>query len=130
MADEYRARGLELVLVNRGEGEDRVRAAVKSQGYRARVALDADLGVSGQYGVRATPSVFLVSRRGLIVGRAIGMREWTGAPGRAVLEALLAESPSRHGPADHQRETNRMKVRAIATVPLLLWPSGGTAAGH
>jgi len=93
MAGEYRVRGLELVLVNMGENEDRVRAAVKSRNYRARVALDADLDVSGQYGVRATPTVFLVSRRGLIVGRAIGARDWTGAPTRAVLEALLAESP-------------------------------------
>lgn len=93
MADGYRPNGLELVLVNMGESEDRVRAAVKSRGYRARVALDANLDVSGQYGVRGTPTVFLVSRRGLIVGRAIGMREWTGGPGLAVIEALLAESP-------------------------------------
>ena len=93
MADEYRVRGLELVLVNMGENEDRVRTAVKSRSYRARVALDADLDVSRQYGVRATPTVFLVSRRGLIVGRAIGARDWTGALARAVLEALLAESP-------------------------------------
>lgn len=91
MADEYRPKGLELVLVNMGENEDRVRAAVKSRGYRARVALDADLDVSGQYGVRGTPTVFLVNRQGLIVGRAIGMREWTEARARAVLEALLAE---------------------------------------
>ena len=93
MADEYRARGLELVLVNMGESEDRVRAAVKSRAYRARVALDAELGVSREYGVRATPTVFLVGRRGLIVGRVIGARDWTGAPVRRVLEALLAESP-------------------------------------
>ena len=49
--------------------------------------------MSREYGVRSTPTVFLVSRRGLIVGRAIGMREWTGAPARAVIEALLAERP-------------------------------------
>jgi hypothetical protein len=93
LADEYRGRGLEVVLVNMGESEDQVRAAVKSRGYRARVVLDADLDVSRQYGVRGTPTVFLVSRRGLIVGRAIGNREWTGAPARAVIEALLAERP-------------------------------------
>jgi Redoxin len=93
LADEYRGRGLEVVLVNMGEAEDKVRAAVKSRGYRARIALDADLDVSRQYGVRGTPTVFLVSRRGLIVGRAIGIREWTGAPARAVIEALLAERP-------------------------------------
>jgi hypothetical protein len=93
LAEEYRARGLEVVLVNMGEAEDQVRAAVKSRGYRARIALDADVDVSRQYGVRSTPTVFLVSRRGLIVGRAIGTREWTGAPARAVFEALLAERP-------------------------------------
>ena len=93
LADEYRGRGLEVVLVNMGEAEDKVRAAVKSRGYRVRVALDADLEVSREYGVRSTPTVFLVSRRGLVVGRAIGIREWTGAPARAAIEALLAERP-------------------------------------
>jgi hypothetical protein len=93
LADEYRERGLEVVLVNMGEAEDKVRAAVKSRGYRMRVALDADLQVSREYGVRSTPTVFLVSRRGLVVGRAIGIREWMGAPARAVIEALLAERP-------------------------------------
>ena len=93
LADEYRGRGLEVVLVNMGEAEDKVRAAVKSRGYRTRVALDTNLEMSREYGVRSTPTVFLVSRRGLVVGRAIGMREWTGAPARAVIEALLAERP-------------------------------------
>ena len=81
------------MLVNMGESEEQVQAAVKSRGYRARVVLDADLDVSRRYGVRGTPTVFLVSRRGLIVGRAIGNREWTSAPARAVIEALLAERP-------------------------------------
>ena len=93
LAEEYRARGLEVVLVNMGEAEDHVRATVKSRGYRTRVALDGDLDVSRQYGVRGTPTVFLVNRRGLIVGRAIGIRDWTNAPARAVIEALLAETP-------------------------------------
>jgi hypothetical protein len=93
LADEYRARGLEVVLMNMGESEYHVRATVKTRGYRARVALDAEIDASARYGVRATPTVFLVSRRGLIVGRAIGVRDWTGAPARAVIEALLAEGP-------------------------------------
>jgi len=49
--------------------------------------------VSWRYGVRGTPTVFLVSRRGLVVGRAIGIRDWTEAPARAVIEALLADAP-------------------------------------
>jgi len=93
LADAYRTRGLEVVLVNMGEAEDHVRATVKSRGYRARVGLDADSDVSWRYGVRATPTVFLVSRRGLIVGRAIGTRDWAEAPARAVIEALLADAP-------------------------------------
>jgi len=37
LADGYRVRGLEVVLVNIGEPEDHVRATVKNRGYRARV---------------------------------------------------------------------------------------------
>lgn len=49
--------------------------------------------MSWRYGVRATPTVFLVSRRGLIVGRAIGTRDWAEAPARAVIESLFADAP-------------------------------------
>jgi len=93
LASEYRARGLEILLVNMAEDKAHVQATVKGRGYRARVALDADRTVSGEYGVRGTPTVFLVNRRGALVGRAIGARDWSGPAARAVIEALLAERP-------------------------------------
>lgn len=89
--EEYKPRGFEVVLVNMGEDEERVRLAAKTRGYRMPILLDSEAEVVWVYRVTATPTVFLITRGGLIAGRAIGMRDWAGSQGRAVLEALLAE---------------------------------------
>jgi len=88
---EYKSRGLKVLLVNMGEDEEHVRATAKKRGYRMPIVLDVRRQVSGAYGVVATPTVYLVNRRGLIAGRTIGMRDWAGPSGRALLEALLGE---------------------------------------
>ena len=72
--------------------EDRatVARAVAERGYVAPTLLDRDGRVSDVYGVRGTPTTFLIARSGHLVGRAIGRRAWTGTEGRAVFQALLA----------------------------------------
>lgn len=88
---EYEARGFEVLLVNMGEREGHVRSTAKTRGYRMPILLDSWGEVSRAYAVTGTPTVYLITRKGLIAGRAIGMRDWAGSKGRAVLEALLDE---------------------------------------
>jgi hypothetical protein len=76
--------------VNIREDPGTVGRAVAERGYVAPVGLDQDGAVSDAYGIRATPTTFLVARDGTIVGRAIGPRPWTGADARALFQALLA----------------------------------------
>jgi hypothetical protein len=83
--------GLSILLVDIREDRETVRRIVKSRGYAAPVLLDADAEASDTYGVRGTPTVFLVGRDGRLRGRAIGPRPWTGPEGRALLRALLDE---------------------------------------
>ena len=87
--EEFKGRGLVLLLVNLGEAPEIVRRAVKAQGYTAPVALDSDREVSDAYVVTATPTVYIRDRRLQIVGRAVGRRDWTGEPGRRLIAALL-----------------------------------------
>jgi hypothetical protein len=52
--------------------------------------------VAGAYGVTATPTVFVIGRDGLVLGRAIGRRPWVAAEGRALLGEILALPPRPH----------------------------------
>lgn len=82
-----------MLLVNMREEPEHVTRTVKSRGYRARTVLDASGEAARAYAVVGTPTVFVVARTGLIVGRAIGRREWAGPRGRALIEALLDGRP-------------------------------------
>jgi peroxiredoxin len=88
---ELEREGLTVLLVDITEDPATVERAAKSRGYTARILLDADGEVSAAYGVRATPTTFLVGRDGTLRGRAIGPRPWTGRDGRALLRSLLDE---------------------------------------
>jgi hypothetical protein len=87
---EWEGKGVKVLLVDIREDRATVARAVAERGYVAPVALDLDGTVSDAYGIRATPTVFLIARDGTIVGRAVGPRPWTGPDARALFQALLA----------------------------------------
>jgi hypothetical protein len=87
---EWGPQGLTALLINIREERTLVARVVAERGYLAPVVLDPDGSVSQEYGIRATPTTFVIARDGTIVGRAIGPRAWTGADARALFRALLA----------------------------------------
>lgn len=87
--EEFKHRGLTLLLVNVGEDRHLVEQAVRAHGYTARVVLDPDRAVSSAYRVTGTPMVYLLDRRSQVVGRTIGRRDWTGEMGRRLIGALV-----------------------------------------
>ncbi len=91
---ELASQGLTLLLVDMQEDRKTVAAAVAERGYTASVVLDSDGRVAQAYGVRATPTVFVISRDGIVLGRAIGPRPWAGAEGHALLRGLLKANSS------------------------------------
>jgi hypothetical protein len=90
---EWAQKGVSVLLVDIREDRATVARAVAERGYVAPVLLDLDGAVSDAYGIRATPTTFVIARDGTIVGRGIGPRPWTGPDARALFQALL--SPSR-----------------------------------
>jgi hypothetical protein len=94
---EWDKDGLTVLLVDIMEPRETVAQVATTRGYTARVLLDPDGRVSDAYRVQATPTVYLIGRDGLLLGRAVGPRPWTQASGRALLAALLrpASGPSR-----------------------------------
>jgi peroxiredoxin len=88
----YRDKGLEVLLVNFRESPATVKRAAQERGYTAPVLLDESGDVTGRlYGVWGPPTVYLVDRKGQLVGRATGPRGWESPQARQFIEALLAE---------------------------------------
>jgi hypothetical protein len=92
---ELRDQGLEVLMISFRESPDHVRRVVKERGYASPVLLDQSGDVTGRaYGVWGPPTVYLVDRAGLLVGRAIGRRPWGTPAGKTFLRELLA-APAR-----------------------------------
>ena len=88
--EEFRDRGFEVRLVNFREDAGHVRKTVEERGYKAPVLLDTSGDVAGRvYGVWGPPTVYLVDRKGQLVGRAVGPRGWDSREARALVQALL-----------------------------------------
>ncbi len=94
---EFGKDGLTVLLVNITEPREAVSRAVATRGYAARVLLDAEGHVTEAYRVQATPTVYLIGREGMLLGKAIGPRPWAQPSGRALLVALLRAAPGSAG---------------------------------
>ena len=89
---ELRGKGLEVLLVNFRESPALVKRTAQERNYVAPVLLDETGDLTGRvYGVWGPPTVYLIDRRGQLVGRAVGPRGWDSPPARKLIEALLSE---------------------------------------
>ena len=88
---DFKAQGLEVLLIAFRESAAEVRRVAKERGYVAPVLLDASGDVTGRlYGVWGPPTVYLVDREGRLVGRATGPRKWDSPAARTLIQELLA----------------------------------------
>lgn len=86
--------------MNITEPREAVFRTVATRGYAARVLLDTEGRVTEAYRVQATPTVYLIGREGMLLGKAVGPRPWAQPSGRALLAALLRPAPSSAGERD------------------------------
>jgi cytochrome oxidase Cu insertion factor (SCO1/SenC/PrrC family) len=66
------AAGVQLVLINEGDGGQAARDFLNTVGVRQPALLDSDLGVGHSYGVTALPTTVFVRADGTIAGRQVG----------------------------------------------------------
>ena len=69
-------KNLVVLAVSMGEGSERVRKFLKKRQYSFPVMVDPDMEITRLYGVRNIPITYLVDPSGVIIGRALGPREW------------------------------------------------------
>ena len=78
-----------MVAINIQESREKADAWRNRQNITFPIVLDPDGRIASTYGVRSTPTVFVINRDGTFVGAAIGNRAWTSREGRAVIEKAL-----------------------------------------
>ena len=89
--------GLTVLGVNVREGTQAIQSYAREMGLTFPLLLDAKGEIRKSYGVIGLPTTFLISRDGRTVGLAVGPREWSSVPGRAIIQALLMESAATKG---------------------------------
>jgi peroxiredoxin len=83
-------RGLEIVAVDLKEAQATVSKFVKDNSLTFAVLLDADAAVGSGWGVQSIPTTYLIDRKGGILARTIGGREWDTPEMLSLFEAILA----------------------------------------
>jgi len=61
-----------------GRGEKDVKPYFAKHGHRIPTLIDPRMAVAREHGIRWIPVTVVIDRSGVIVGRAIGPREWDG----------------------------------------------------
>lgn len=71
------------VSVDRG-GSEKVKDFVARNGYTFKVLLDSDGSAAKKYAVSSIPATFIIDKKGNVISRIIGERDWTS-------DAVVAE---------------------------------------
>ena len=79
---------LAILAVNIQESHETVAKWVKDNPLSFTILLDPSGATTSAYEVTATPTVFVLSREGKLVGKALGSKRWTSEQGHALLERL------------------------------------------
>jgi peroxiredoxin len=85
----FSAKGLAVVAVNFEEPPSTVASWARAHHLSMPVLLDIEGDVARRFGVIATPTVILVDRRGRMMRRAVGPRDWSGPAAAALLTEIL-----------------------------------------
>ena len=77
-----------MVAVDIQESRDTVEKWVKDKQVSFTILLDPTGATTRDYEVTATPTVFVLSRDGKLVGKALGSKAWTSDAVKALLDRL------------------------------------------
>lgn len=86
---EMKPRGLEVLAVSTDRSASSVRDFRKTRGLAFPIVIDEDLDVIRLYHVFSLPTSFLINKKGIIVEKFFGARDWTGKEMREKIDTLL-----------------------------------------
>ena len=87
--EKYKDRGLVILGVDLQEDENLVRDFVKKTGLTYPILLDSNSQVGQIYGARSIPTSYIIGKKGFILARTVGGREWNKQEIYDLFEELL-----------------------------------------
>jgi peroxiredoxin len=72
-----------------GRGEKDVKPFLEKNGFRIATLIDPRMAVAREHGIRWIPVTVVVDRQGVMVGRAIGPRQWDGKEAVDLVQSLV-----------------------------------------
>ena len=91
---EFALQGLSVIGINAREGTPAIYQYAKELRLTFPLVRDPKGEINSAYGVIGLPATFLIGRDGRAVARAVGPRDWSSAPAKAIIQALLSETVS------------------------------------
>lgn len=95
---QFAGKGVTVVTVDLQERTSVVAAYRRKNHLSYPILMDRSGSVGRSFGIRAIPTTYIVNRKGLLIGRVMGPREWSGKTGRDFLAALAALPVKQHNP--------------------------------
>ena len=89
---EFSSQGLAVLAVALRESADDVQSFYKEHHLSFTALLDHNGDASELYQTWSLPTTFLINKRGYIVGKVIGYRDWHNDQSKVLFTALLKES--------------------------------------
>ena len=89
---EYSRQGLVVLAVNFRESPGEIRPFYKEHNLSFRTLLDTGGETFARYETWSLPTTFLIDRRGYVVGKVIGYRDWHSDQSKAFFTQLLKET--------------------------------------
>lgn len=88
---EFSVQGLAIAGINAREASSTISEYARELGLTFPLISDPTGKINAAYGVIGLPTTFLIRRSGRAVALAVGPREWSAKPARALIQVLLAE---------------------------------------
>ena len=89
LSQQFKKKDLVVFAVNIAETADQVKGFLVKHRLSFPALLDSDSRVSNLYGIRGTPTRFLISREGKVIAGSIGPRDWGSDEVRKLIGHLL-----------------------------------------
>lgn len=86
---EFKEKGLAVLAISFNESEELVKEFQQEFKLSFPVLFDTQGKVSEKYEFRGHPATFLIDRKGFLVGKVLGERDWSSAEARELVANLL-----------------------------------------
>jgi thiol-disulfide isomerase/thioredoxin len=86
---EFKNDGLVILAINYREDTDKIKPFLDEVKISFPILLDSEGKTVTEYKIRALPTSYVIDRKGLLVGSALGDRDWANEDAKKLIKKLL-----------------------------------------